>query len=378
MKKRLFIAIVSISVLILSMTVLVSCGEKENDKKDLETTGEMIAGIDEEQFNATLNHILGYAIDYSSTTPNGYCSIFGSFGVTEYQSVYTNDFGEGYVGDWELSTYFNDEKSEQLYVFYYQTSEHASKAIEKIESYTHSYWHTNHVRAINNIVVSEIKQGTYEKLSEFKIPNNNNHYEPLNFLKTALNRELHSNNLLVTLGGELGSLTIENGKITTCLINAIPYMGNRTKTYMLQSINPIETENEKAHWQETEALCNSREFSTNDSYFERKTFDDTDYYVLYYQPITKIWYEQKDDTTLKITNIYFDNNVVEIPSKVNGIVVSEFDYAFLGTAHYYTPQNINVCFMGTIAQWNTIIKSDDTFFPFTIHCTDGDIAPTAE
>lgn len=358
--------------------MLVSCGEKENDKKNPETTGEMIAGIDEEQFNATLNHILGYAIDYSTTTPNGQCSIFGSFGVTEYQSAYTNDLGEGYVGNWELYTSSNDETSEQLYVFYYQTSEHASNAIAKIESYTHSYWHTHHVRSVDNLIVSETEQGVYEKLSEFKIPNNYSHYEPLNFLKNALDRELHSDNLLVTLGGELGSLTIKNGKITTCLINAIPHMGNRAKAYMLQSINPNETENEKAFWQKSEDLCNSREFSTNDSYFERKTFDGTNYYVLYCQPIAQIQFEQKDDNTLKITNIYFDNNVVEIPSKISGLVVSEFDSVFLGTAHYYTPQNINVCFIGTIAQWNAIIKSDYTFFPFTIHCTDGDIKPITE
>lgn len=374
MKKRLFIALFLCLVIVLSLTSFTACNKND---------GTLMGYMNEKDFNKTLDAFLGLVIDQQ--TNGGRAKLSGEFFIPHKENISANTqsnststvyIGDGCVGFLEIR-YLRSDRWGGLYTLIYSSKEQASSAMSALNSDMYirleqsntinlSDWN---YRQKNNLIILEQEDISYEDVMKHSIPKSHQNDEMPTFFKNSLVKEMKSNNRCVKF--EMRNDSLPN----RMYIYVSPSIGNCRKEY---KVSPY-YEQLTAYLEKQEILCNSHETTTDDSYLEYKMIGEQKYYAYYMQPRAMVHSEEKEDGTIKITDIYYDGNVLEIPSTIDGKVVSELTFyiSMDDIPAFGTPSVAEIHFMGTIAQWNAISK-DETYGRRTIHCTDGDIAPTAE
>lgn len=372
MKKRLFIALFLCLVIVMSLTSFTACNKND---------GTLMGYMNEKDFNKTLDAFLGLVIDQQ--TNGGRAKLSGEFFVPQNYNISFNQpnstssvyIGDGCVGFLKICYRSSDDRVEYLYTLIYSSKEQAKTAISALNSDMIS-WFDDLIRLSdwnyrqkNNLIILERGDISYEDVMEHSIPKSHKNDAFFNFFKDSLIKELKCDNKTVRFNIEPSFMDNQKSMLR---LSAMPAIGNCRKEYAMYPLS--------GPYAEQEILCNSHETTTDDSYLEYKMIGEQKYYAYYMQPRAMVHSEEKEDGTIKITDIYYDGNVLEIPSTIDGKVVSELTFyiSMDDTPTFGNPSSAEIHFMGTIAQWNVINKEESNLTQRTIHCTDGDIAPTAE
>lgn len=349
MKKRLFIALILCLITVLSLASFTACNKNDSNYNVPENL---------KQTFSLMENMLAYSLE--TKTP---------FGIACSDSPLQNEFSI-----LSLSIFGNDATPECRVELYIMKSE--AKATEFLSK---NIGNEDYKRfADKNIVVYESKEtpGLYETIKtkhfaddqqpeQFKLA-----IESINKVK---NYYMFSVQFLTSFwnikDGEILKNNAQNG-IFEMSFSATPLVGN---CFISSSIQQKEFPDDLDwSWEQRKAETEKHEEYTDDSFLEFITIGNNEYVKAYTKAKPRMVFKEYLEG-YELAEWYCDTNTPTIPATHNGkpllkIPLIAYDYKGITDIH----------FEGTKAQWEAINNASyyTLYYGVTIHCTDGDIAPT--
>lgn len=375
MKNKRFLIVAMLCVVVLfSLITFVACDDNNNENNnngDNADYGELFVDIDEEMLYKSLKGFIGYAFK-NTVSDNEIITAMIDGGISSDYA--DSSFGGGYTGNiWfaidacELHHLDIITRDDRVKIVFYDTEENAKTALPLIEQKLgdENTSLNNMIRAyqIGSFIVAESKEGFYDELLTYDIPDDKKDDKALEFFMDMFNKEMHGNNRQIELSNET-TFIVQNGEIMQGGCFAMPANGNREKEYCFLSLEFYDgREPDEIMPEILEAL--RKGYFTEDSYVKTENINGKDYLVCYLQPKADIIYQENDDSCT-IISIYFDGTSVNIPSEHNGKPVKKIDY-FINSLEGLT----DVYFDGTKAQWKEISQNSSRWNSVVVHCSDG-------
>lgn len=374
MKNKRFLIVAMLCVVMLfSLIVFVACDDNNNENNnngDNADYGELFVDIDEEMLYKSLNGFIGYAFKNTVSDNEIITAVMHGGVISDYTD---SSLGVGYIGNMLFNIAAHElhhldiiTRNDSVQLVFYDTEENAKTAVPLIEQQlgdVHTSWN-NMIRAyrIGSFVIAESKEGFYDELLTYDIPDDKKDDKALKFFMDMFNKEMRSNNRQIEIIDET-TFIVQNGEIVEGGCYVMPANGNREKEYCFLSLEYYDgREPDEIMPEILEALSNG--YLTEDSYVKTENINGKDYLVCYLQPKADIIYQENDDSCT-IISIYFDGTSVNIPSEHNGKPV-KIDY-FINSLEGLT----DVYFDGTKAQWEEISQNSSRWNSVVVHCSDG-------